>query len=429
MQTRLARTTCYSSLKLANMLSTQTHWPTVHCQHQVTRANSQYLLLPWLFAVLMLWGCSSSATAAPTELNDKQVAELLESPTTFIDAHIREDFDFAGLANYYQAISYYRVAKESIEPITSDQQQLLEQQHWLAIVGRFKVLLINAPTLSLKINEEQPQLALPAATDASRTRAVVAYKHQLPALATALVPGQSFALDHLRYAHLWTPLAWLTKQVEAVLVSIQSHLVSNWGWAIVVLAVAIKLLLLPLSIKTVGYQRQVSHIQAQLAPKLTAIKARYDGEEAHNQLMAAHRALGVSPFYSLKPLMGTLVQLPILIAVFNALAEMPQLGGQPFLWVSNLAYPDQLASLGQAIPLFGSSVSLLPLLMTLIALCSTVVFKNRYAEITEIKRQKRNLYLMAALFFVLFYPFPAAMVLYWLSANALHAIQQQWVKI
>ena len=127
--------------------------------------------------------------------------------------------------------------------------------------------------------------------------------------------------------------------------------------------------------------------------------------------------------------MGTLVQLPILIAVFNALAEMPQLGGQSFLWVNNLAYPDQLASLGQAIPLFGSSVSLLPLLMTLIALCSTVVFKNRYAEITEIKRQKRNLYLMAALFFVLFYPFPAAMVLYWLSANALHAIQQQWVKI
>jgi len=74
-------------------------------------------------------------------------------------------------------------------------------------------------------------------------------------------------------------------------------------------------------------------------------------------------------------------------------------------------------------------VSLLPLLMTLIALCSTVVFKNRYAEITEIKRQKRNLYLMAALFFVLFYPFPAAMVLYWLSTNALHAIQQRWVKI
>ncbi|HIG65625.1 MAG TPA: hypothetical protein EYQ43_08775 [Methyloprofundus sp.] len=45
------------------------------------------------------------------------------------------------------------------------------------------------------------------------------------------------------------------------------------------------------------------------------------------------------------------------------------------------------------------------------------------------KRQKRNLYLMAAAFFFLFHPFPVVMVLYWVLANVFHTVQQQIIKI
>jgi len=68
---------------------------------------------------------------------------------------------------------------------------------------------------------------------------------------------------------------------------------------------------------------------------------------------------------------------------------------------------------------------LLPLLMTLVTIVSALLFQDRHAPAEELKRQKRNLYLMALAFFVLFYPFPAAMVLYWTLSNALQIVQQQ----
>jgi YidC/Oxa1 family membrane protein insertase len=128
-------------------------------------------------------------------------------------------------------------------------------------------------------------------------------------------------------------------------------------------------------------------------------------------------------------MLGSLIQIPILIAVFNALGEMPQLDGQSFLWIENLAYPDAMGHLSFAIPMFGDTISLLPFIMTIVTLYSTIIFQNRHAAEVDVKRQKRNLYLMAAAFFVLFYPFPAVMVLYWVLANILQTIQQQIIKI
>jgi YidC/Oxa1 family membrane protein insertase len=145
--------------------------------------------------------------------------------------------------------------------------------------------------------------------------------------------------------------------------------------------------------------------------------------------MNAHKELGVSPFYTLKPMLGSLIQVPILIAVFNALGEMPQLDGESFLWIENLAYPDSIGHLPFAIPMFGDTISLLPFIMTAVTLYSTIIFRNRHAPEAEVKSQKRNLYLMAGAFFILFYPFPAAMVLYWTLANMLQTIQQQVIKI
>jgi membrane protein insertase Oxa1/YidC/SpoIIIJ len=52
------------------------------------------------------------------------------------------------------------------------------------------------------------------------------------------------------------------------------------------------------------------------------------------------------------------------------------------------------------------------------------LYKDRVAPASETKKQKRNLYFMAVAFFVLFYPFPASMVLYWATANVLQVMQQ-----
>ena len=141
--------------------------------------------------------------------------------------------------------------------------------------------------------------------------------------------------------------------------------------------------------------------------------------------MAAHKELGVSPFYTLRPMLGSFIHIPIMIAIFNALGEMPQFAGQSFLWIKDLAYPDAIIQLLFTIPMFGDSINLLPFLMTIITVYSVIVFQNKYASEAEVKRQKRNLYFMAFAFFVLFYSFPAVMVLYWSLVNILQIIQQK----
>ncbi|MCP4842634.1 MAG: YidC/Oxa1 family membrane protein insertase, partial [Halieaceae bacterium] len=124
-----------------------------------------------------------------------------------------------------------------------------------------------------------------------------------------------------------------------------------------------------------------------------------------------------------------LLQIPIWIAVFNALGEMPQLQNSAFLWIESLAYPDAIARLPFVIPLLGDSVSLLPWLMSGVTLLSARLFQDRLAPADELKKQKRNLYLIALAFFLVFYPFPAAMVLYWTLSNALQIVQQRFIRV
>jgi YidC/Oxa1 family membrane protein insertase len=196
----------------------------------------------------------------------------------------------------------------------------------------------------------------------------------------------------------------------------------------VLFTVLLKIALVPLGILTVGMQGQVSQHQARLAPMLAEIKGKYDGEEAHKRIMAAHKKLGISTFFALKPMLATFIQVPVWIAVFNALGEMPQLSGEGFLWIESLAYPDSIATLPMVLPVFGNSVSLLPILMTVVTIVSARLFQDRHAPEDELKRQKRNLYFMALAFLVLFYPFPAAMVLYWTLSNALQIVQQRVIR-
>jgi len=370
--------------------------------------------------LLLFFFIGSASLHASTQKDICLTCEI-NNPSTPINRLIQGDFIYYGLASYYNNINYYIVNNNNVHKTIIDKGYVLKKNEWLALVGRLNTLLIKATGLS--IHEDMSKLIInnPNVMNKSNTVVKIVGKDELSQVEPIL--------DKIRYFHLWKPLAWLSKVIESSLTAIQANLAVGWGLTIVIFSVLLKILLLPVGVMTVRFQRRVSQIQAQLAPKLADIKANYDGEEAHNLLMAAHKDLGVSPFYTLKPMLGSFIQIPILIAVFNALGEMPQFVGQSFLWIDNLAYPDVIGHLPFAIPMFGDTISLLPFIMTAITIYSTIIFQNRHAHEAEIKRQKRNLYLMAAAFFVLFYPFPAVMVLYWTLANILQTIQQQIIKI
>lgn len=334
---------------------------------------------------------------------------------------IRESRIFYGLASYYNNVDYYLIDNGGIQKLEIGQEISMIAGQWFVGVGRFNALVIRDEGTSITLASPQPVLDRSTLVDNEQLLVKSVARQELELLAPEL--GQ------LRYAQLWSVFSVLAKTAEATMVFIQKNVVDSWGLTILVFAVLMKILLLPVAILTVNTQRKVSHIQAQLAPKLSQIKANYDGEEAHNRLMEAHKSLNVTPFYALKPMLATLIQIPILIAVFNALGEMPQFVGEPFLWATDLAYPDSIGTLPFFIPMLGDSVSLLPVLMTAVTVLATVLFQDRLATEQEVKRQKRNLYLMGAAFFILFYPFPAAMVLYWTAVNILQVFQQRVIKI
>ena len=375
-----------------------------------------------LFAILfVLSGILATAISddMPDEIN--LANNFFKSPNHTINKNIRESYVFYGLASYYNNVGYFLLSDTILKRIDEESIITLEKEQWLAIVGRFSVLLVKAPGLQFSIHESELEF-LSAEIPSTLNFEV----KQLPKN-TLLAVSSEF--DLIRYSHLWTPLAFLAKEIERLLNFIQSSIVSSWGWTLVVFTILIKILLLPVGIITVKFQRSVSRVQAKLAPIQAEIKANYDGEEAHNRLMAAFKEQGVSPFFALKPILGSFIQIPVLIVIFNALGEMQQFSGQRFLWIKDLAYPDAIASFGRAIPMFGNSINLLPFAMTAIAIIATILFQNRHAPKSELSREKRNLYLMAGAFFILFYPFPSVMVLYWTLTNALQILQQQFVKI
>ncbi len=376
--------------------------------------NSHLLRVFYLALCILVLPITALGDAQSNSSHNYDIAGAVEN---FVASEYK--YTYYGLASYYNTTNYYVVSKASVTKIELEYATILQEDEWLAVVSRLNVLAVKAPGLSVKLADTNLIVDSQAVSTNASIKTIA--KSELSTIASEL--------DQLRYIQLWKPLAWLARIVESALVLIQRYIFDNWGLSIIVFAVLLKIVLLPVGMLTARIQGEVNQIQTQLAPKLAEIKASYDGEEAHNLLMAAHKELGVSPLYTLKPMLGTIIQVPIWIAVFNALGEMPQLDGQSFLWIDNLALPDIVGRLSFAIPLLGDKISLLPFIMTAATLGATILFKNRHTSALEMRRQKRNLYLMAVAFFVLFYPFPAAMVLYWTMANILYAIQQQLIKI
>lgn len=224
------------------------------------------------------------------------------------------------------------------------------------------------------------------------------------------------------FAALWEPLRWLCLGLLFLLGATSSR-VGSEGLAIVLLSLAVKLILYPLTHIADRWQAEVNRAQSRLQPRLAEIRRRFRGEEAHKRTLQAYREEGVHPLYTFKSLAGFAIQVPMFIAAFDMLAGNFALDGVGFLWIADLAAPDRLAQLPFTLPFFGSDLNLLPFLMTAVSILAAVIQQEASLNAELQARQRRNLYLMALAFFLLFYTFPAGMVLYWTANNVWHLIK------
>jgi len=234
-------------------------------------------------------------------------------------------------------------------------------------------------------------------------------------------------LESLMYSGLWFWLRWICQALYFLLNAI-AMVVPQWGLAVMVLSVFVGMLMRPLSKIADRLQDQVHEIDARLSPTLTSIKKNYKGAEQSEKILAMYKDENVHPLYSLKSLMGVFVVIPVFIGAFDMLAENIHLSGETFLWIADLSHPDAFLQLPFSLPFFGGYLNLLPFIMTGFSFVASKLHSHPAMDAAQQRKHARNLLLMSVGFLVLFYTFPAGMVLYWTTNNLISVIKTLWKK-
>lgn len=234
-------------------------------------------------------------------------------------------------------------------------------------------------------------------------------------------------LDELLYSSLWFWLQWICLGLFYLLGYIVM-VVPSWGFAIILLSLAIGIAMTPLNRIAERYQQEVNETEARIAPELQRIKKKYKGQKQSEKILALYKEQEVHPLYSLKGMLGIVLLIPVFIGAFNMLAENIHLLNAPFLWMTDLSRPDSLFQLPFRLPFFGAEFNLLPFLMTGISVAASALHQPSTQNPELRRKQVINMTLMAVLFFVLFYTFPAGMVLYWTTNNLISVTKSLWAR-
>jgi YidC/Oxa1 family membrane protein insertase len=194
-------------------------------------------------------------------------------------------------------------------------------------------------------------------------------------------------------------------------------LIPNYGIAIIVFAVLMKILLHPLILPQL---RSAQRMQL-LAPELQKIREKYkdDLQAQQRELFRLYQEYGINPMSGCLPM---LLQLPILYALWAVLNYSIELRQTPFvLWITDLSVPDRLVQLPFRLPLFGFDyISGLALLMGI------ALFVQQRLSLTD-PRQRWMVYVFPVLLTLLFSAFPAGLNLYYFTFNLLSIAHQLYL--
>ena len=194
-----------------------------------------------------------------------------------------------------------------------------------------------------------------------------------------------------------------------------NSLIPNYGVAIILMTILVRLLFWPLTHKSTVGMRKMQEIQ----PKLKEIQAKFkdNPQRMQQETWQLYRDHKVNPLSSCLPM---LVQIPVFIALFNVLRSTVELRYAPFLWISDLSEPEALFA--SWFPFGG--LNILPLFMT-----GLTILQSAFTPTSGDKNQQRMMMIMMPLFMlVMFYNFPSALSLYWALSTAFGVVQAWWIR-
>ncbi len=251
---------------------------------------------------------------------------------------------------------------------------------------------VDTNLYSVGIKEPLGTLA-PDATTSVESQLLVGPQKQR--MLEAIAPGLDLTVDYGWLTVIAKPIYWLLEKLHG--------LVGNWGWAIVLLTLLIKTIFFPL--QAASY-KSMARMKA-VTPRLTAIRERYgdDRVKMNQAMMELYKTEKINPLGGCLPIV---VQIPVFIALYWVLLASVEMRNAPWIgWIHDLSAPD---------PFF-----ILPLVMA-----GTMFIQVKLNPTPPDPIQAKMMMIMPLVFSVMFFFFPAGLVLYWL-VNNVYSIAQQWV--
>ena len=340
--------------------------------------------------------------------------------------------EFRNFRNYVDGkASNQRMRREAVLAET-------KRVNWTAIAGKyFAIIAVPDATLYTITYDKRkdPELTERTALYFSRplitsSRSTDAFRFYVGPLKREILnrynnaDGDPFAIGnyHFEEAARTNPIIGWLANILRFFLDFFYRLIPNYGVAIILLTVLIKILFFPLTQKSFESTSKMS----MLGPKIEEIKKKYQGkpEKLNQEMMALYRKEGVNPVGGCLPLV---LQMPIFFALFELLNNAFDLRGAPFIapWIGDLSAPESLLPFGFTLPLLNwDELRILPFVMLGTTLLQSRISQNPSAVQPQMKMM---MYAMPIFFFFILYSMPSGLVIYWTMQNVLSIAQQLYI--
>ncbi len=304
--------------------------------------------------------------------------------------------------HHFQKISFSDIDKNKADFVNqADNGWVAMVQHyfataWIPQQGAKRDIYVEKFDNSLyRVGVKQPLGTIaPGATDNVQARLFAGPEEER--MLEGIAPGLELVKDYGWVTIIAKPLFWLLEKIHGY--------VGNWGWAIVLLTLLIKAVFFPLSAASYKSMARMKEI----TPRMQALRERFksDPQKMNAALMELYKTEKVNPFGGCLPVV---IQIPVFISLYWVLLSSVEMRGAPWiLWIHDLSQQD---------PFF-----ILPVLMAV-----SMFLQTRLNPTPPDPVQAKMMMFMPIAFSVMFFFFPAGLVLYYVVNNVLSIAQQYYI--
>ena len=200
-----------------------------------------------------------------------------------------------------------------------------------------------------------------------------------------------------------------------MLLSWIGKLTGNYGVAIILFSCLVSCITAPFTLMSLKSMKKMQELKPQIDRIMAANKE--DKTSQNKEVFALYKQHRINPLSGCLPM---LLQMPIFIALFQAISHFIEFRGESFLWIRDLSLPDRLAKFPISLPVLGGDLNILPIIMAVAMYAQTKISQgNMASDQTNPTAKMMSGPTMSIVFGFMFYQFPSGLVLYWLTNNVL----------